>query len=206
MNISVNIPHSKKSDQIARVLTMKIVRGEFRPGEKLGQDQIAREFGVSHVTVREALLHLSAQGLATSLPRRGMCVAPLDRNTVDELRLMRRALEPVALLQSVPKLTAAQISKAETVQAQCDAAETAFAWEEANRMFHMAIIAGCNMPRLTEEINNLQLLHARHFFAKYADRWKPRSEPDHHAIIAAIHDRDAPRADAILRRHLTRLS
>lgn len=199
-------PQSKKSDHIARTLTMRVVRGELRPGEKLGQDNIAHEFGVSHVTVREALLHLSAQGLATSLPRRGMCVAPLDKNTVDELRLMRQALEPLALQQSVPRLTAAQIANAETIQAQGDAAKTALAWEEANRMFHMAIIAGCDMPRLTEEINSLQLLYARHFLAKHADRWRPRLDPDHHAIIAALHDRDAGRAGAILRRHLTRLS
>ncbi|PWE32958.1 GntR family transcriptional regulator [Maritimibacter sp. 55A14] len=183
---------------------MGIVRGELQPGEKLRQDHIARKFGVSHVTVREALLRLAAHGLARSLPRRGMCVSPLDRNTIDELRVMRQALEPAALLHSVPKLTAAQIAEVQDIHAQCEASATAFEWEETNRRFHMAIIAGCGMPRLTEEIHNLQLLYARHFFARHADRWKPRSDPDHGAIIAAIHDRDAVRAGTIMRRHLSR--
>ena len=62
------------------------------------------------------------------------------------------------------------------------------------------------MPRLSDEIHNLQLLYARHFLARHAERWKPRTDPDHQAIINAIHDRDAPRASAIMRRHLARLS
>nr|WP_231704110.1 FCD domain-containing protein [Cochlodiniinecator piscidefendens] len=119
---------------------------------------------------------------------------------------MRQALEPLALFHSVPNLTGDQIKHAINVQEQCDMAETALEWEEANRQFHMAIIAGCGMARLTEEINNLQLLYARHFLAKYANRWKSRVDPDHQAIIAAILDRDAPKASAVLQRHLTRLT
>ncbi|MCE5973185.1 GntR family transcriptional regulator [Sinirhodobacter sp. WL0062] len=195
-----------KSEQIALLLTTRIVRGEFAPGEKLLQDHIAREYGVSHVTVREAFLYLAGRGLALRLPRRGICVAPLDRSAVEELRLMRQALEPMALLHSVPHLTPAQIAHAEAMRLACDAAQTAVDWEEANRQFHMAIIAGCGMARLSEEIDNLQLLYARHFLAKHASRWKPRSDPDHQAIMSAIRERDAARASAVMQRHLARLS
>ena len=48
-----------KSDSIAQKLAVRIVRGKFQPDEKLRQDLIAREFGVSQVTVREALLRLA---------------------------------------------------------------------------------------------------------------------------------------------------
>ena len=85
----------KKSDAIAQQLSRQILHGAFQPGEKLRQDLIAREFGVSQVTVREALLQLASQGLATSLPRRGMCVAGVSQDAVAELQVMRRALEPV---------------------------------------------------------------------------------------------------------------
>ena len=75
-----------KSDSIAQKLAVRIVRGKFQPDEKLRQDLIAREFGVSQVTVREALLRLASTGLVISMPRRGMCVAPMDREAVEELR------------------------------------------------------------------------------------------------------------------------
>lgn len=204
--MTVSAPLDKKSDRVAQALIRQVVRGDFQPGEKLRQETISREYGVSHATVREALLRLAAQGLAVVQPRRGMCVAPLDRGALEELKLMRQALEPVALARSVPHLDASQITMAETYRLQCDAAETAFDWEEANRQFHMAIIAACAMPRLMAEIDSLQLLYARHFLARHALRWKRRHDPDHQAIMAAIRDRDAARACLVLQRHLARLS
>ncbi|MCV6598024.1 MAG: GntR family transcriptional regulator [Mangrovicoccus sp.] len=199
-------PQGKKSDQVAEALSKQVVIGAYQPGEKLRQDAIARDYGVSQATAREALLRLAAQGLAIIQPRRGMCVAPLDRNSVEELKLMRLALEPMALLHSVPHLSSVQIAEAEAQRNACDSAETALDWEEANRRFHMAIIAGCAMPRLMEEIDNLQLLYARHFLAKHASRWRQRHDPDHHAIMLAIQEGDGPRASSVLHRHLMRLS
>ncbi len=196
----------KKSDDIAQRLSARIVRGEIQPGEKLRQDLIAREFGVSQVTIREALMRLASQGLATSLPRRGMCVAPMDQNTVEELQVMRCALEPVALQRSVPNLTPDQIGRIQQIHEECDAAETAETWEEANRRFHMAVISACQMPRLIAEISNLQLLYAWHFNKRHTARWRRRDDPDHAAILAAIKDRDAERARAVMQRHLARLS
>ncbi|WP_170574172.1 GntR family transcriptional regulator [Ruegeria atlantica] len=195
----------KKSDDIAHKLSARIVSGALKPDEKLRQDLIAREFGVSQVTVREALLHLASKGLVVGLPRRGMCVAPMDQNAIQELRVMRRALEPVALLHSVPNLTARQIAQIEQVHEECDKAQTADDWEDANQRFHMAVIAACNMPRMIAEIQNLQLLYAWHFNNLHTGKWRQRADPDHAAILAAIKDRDAAKAHAVMQRHLTRL-
>ncbi|WP_420583571.1 GntR family transcriptional regulator [Ruegeria sp.] len=195
----------KKSEDIAHRLSAQIVRGAFKPGEKLRQDLIARDFGVSQVTVREALLHLASQGLVIGLPRRGMCVAPMDHNAIQELRVMRRALEPVALLHSVPNLSAGQIAEIERVHAECDGADTAEDWEDANQRFHMAVIAACNMPRMIAEIRNLQLLYTWHFNNLHTSKWRRRADPDHAAILAAIKDRDAAKAHSVMQRHLTRL-
>ena len=196
----------KKSDDIANKLSAKIVRGEFQPGEKLRQDLIAREFGVSQVTVREALLLLASQGLATSLPRRGMCVASMDRDAIEELQVMRSALEPIALQRSVPNLTSHQIAQIEQIHEECNAAETSEDWEDANRRFHMAIIAACEMPRLIAEVSKLQLLYAWHFNKRHTARWRQRDDPDHAAILNAIKDRDAMRAKSVMQRHLARVS
>ncbi|MCT4554019.1 MAG: GntR family transcriptional regulator [Pelagimonas sp.] len=195
---------NKKSDHLAQILSERILRGAPAPDEKLRQDAVAREFGVSQVTVREAFLQLVSQGLAISLPRRGFCVAPLDQGAIDELQVMRLALEPVALQHSVPRLTPPQITQIEALHDACDAAETATAWEEHNRAFHNAIIAGCAMPRLIAEIANLQLLNGRHFHSRQAVRWRKRADPDHAAILSAIRDRDADRARSVMKRHLTR--
>ncbi len=192
------------ADGIAEELTVRIVRGELAPDAKLRQDHVAEAFQVSHVPVREAFLRLVAKGLAVSKPNVGVRVAPLDQAAQREVKLMRAALEPVALMNSVPNLTQDEIGRLEDLRLACDAATDIFDWEAANRAFHLGTMAACGMPRLLEEVANLQLHGSRHMLVQYKERWKPRPDPDHHALMAAIRARDVQGALATAERHLGR--
>lgn len=198
--------HTPSPDLIAEELGRRIVRGELIAGEKLRQDYISAEFGVSHVPVREALLRLVAKGLAVSQPHRGVQVAPLDPIAQKELKLMRLALEPMTLLHSVLHLSPVQIRDADELRHACDRAQNIFDWEEFNRAFHLKIYEGCDMPRLFETVENMQNLAARYILVHYRNRWRPRIDADHHGIMSAIRRRDAKTAAAILERHLQRLN
>lgn len=192
------------ADGIADALTVRIVRGELAPDAKLRQEHVADEFKVSHVPVREAFLRLVAKGLAVSKPNVGVRVAPLDQAAQREVKLMRAALEPVALMHSVPNLTQDEIGRLEDLRLACDAATDIHNWEAANRAFHLGTMAACGMPRLLEEVGNLQLHGSRHMLVQYRERWKPRPDPDHHALMAAIRARDVQGALATAERHLGR--
>ncbi|MDC0738456.1 GntR family transcriptional regulator [Cognatishimia sp. SS12] len=194
------------SDHIAEVLAEQIVRGELTADEKLRQDHIAKTFNTSHVPVREALLRLEARGLAVSLPRRGVRVAPFDPSDMVEVREMRLALEPVALRHSIPVLTPEQRGAAEAARIACDTSKDIVSWEQNNRRFHLAILAGCRMPRLLAEVTDLQLLSARHLLASYSKNWVERTDRDHRAIMLAIGKRDVEAAVSVLQRHLSRLA
>ncbi len=193
------------SDQITQSLTDQIVRGDLAADEKLRQDHIATAFKTSHVPVREALLRLEAKGLAVSLPRRGTRVAPFDPANMREIREMRLALEPVALSHSIAQMSPVQKQQAELARLACDEATDLATWEHENRRFHMAILAGCDMPRMLAEIADLQTLAARHLLATYSSRWEARADRDHRAIMAAITRRDVETAVSVLRKHLSRL-
>ena len=190
--------------RISRELADRIIAGQIEPGARLRQDHIAEEFGASHVPVREAFLRLVARGLAVSKPNVGVRVAPLDQAAQREVKLMRAALEPVALMNSVPNLTQDEIGRLEDLRLACDAATDIFDWEAANRAFHLGTMAACGMPRLLEEVANLQLHGSRHMLVQYKERWKPRPDPDHHALMAAIRARDVQGALATAERHLGR--
>jgi DNA-binding GntR family transcriptional regulator len=199
-------PKSKPEDTIAakisRMLADRIVRGELAPGERLRQDHIAEEFGASHVPVREAFRRLEAQGLAVSIPRRGVRVADFGLTDVREVAEMRAALEVLALRHAIPNMTAAILDEAEAATLEGDKAMDVRQWEEANRRFHRLITAPCNMPRLMEAIDGLHAASARFLFSAWRAGWERRTDKDHRAIIDALRGNRAEEAIRVLDGHV----
>lgn len=195
---------STKSNIIAETLAEEIIRGEFQPGARLGQNHIAEHFNCSHVPVREALQRLVQVELATSEPRRGVRVVELSDNDYAEIKEMRLALEPLALRHAVIRFQPKNMAYAQECREACDQAQDPIVWEKANREFHMAILAPCNLPRLLRHIEILQRLSAQHFHAIWRQTWVSRPDRDHAAILNAIAEGDADTATRVLLRHLSR--
>lgn len=191
--------------KIARVLAGRIVRGELQPGVRLAQDHIAEEFAASHVPVREAFRRLEAQGLAVSLPRRGVRVASFDLKQVREVAEMRAALEVLALKHAAPNLTPAILAQAEAATNECDAADNVESWEAANRRFHRLIISTCDMPRLLSAIDDLHSVSARFLLAGWQSGWERQTDHDHQAILKALRQGAVQDACTILERHVGRI-
>jgi DNA-binding GntR family transcriptional regulator len=189
--------------RIAEAIGARIISGALQPGAPLRQDHIAREFGSSHVPVREAFRQLEAQHLVVSLPRRGVRVASLGTNSVKEIVEMRAALEVVALRNAVPKLTSAHLARIELALIEADNAESIEDFETANRGFHSALVAPCAMPRLLASLDDLQLANSRLVFAMArSGGWRPRSNQDHRLILQALRARNVDQACALLARHI----
>ncbi len=147
-------------DQIAEKLWMRIVAGELPAGARLRQDEIAAEFGSSHVPVREAFRRLEADGLVVSEPRRGVRVAQSDRAQHFETLEMRAVLEGLALFHAATEYSPQDFSAVSEADAACGRATTAEEWEEANRRFHVLLIAPCPLPALLRTVRRLQMMSA----------------------------------------------
>lgn len=175
------------ADRIAEELAHRILTGVLGPGTRLRQEVFAFEFGASHVPVREAFRRLETQRFVESVPRRGVRVAPLDAPGEREIAGMRSALEVLALRSLPGRVSSRQL---QAIKAAVEAGDTAvdiFAWEAANRAFHVALATPCEMPRLIATIADLNLAYSRHVFA--ADRpaeWRPRSNHGHRQIYEAF--------------------
>lgn len=198
-------PEETVAARITRVLAERIVAGTLAPGEKLRQDPIAEEFGASHVPVREAFRRLEAQGLAVSIPRRGVRVATFDRAEIREVVEMRAALEVLALRHAIPQLTPALLKQADAAADAGDLCTDIRSWQEANRHFHRLLLAPCAMPRLLATIDDLHTASARYLLATAAPTFVPRVDREHRAILAALRAGDAETAVATLARHVKRI-
>lgn len=191
------------AERIALVLAERIIAGALAPGAPVRQDRVADEFRTSHVPVREAFRRLEAQGLLVSRPRRGVQVAPIDRDAVREVTEMRAALETLALRHAGPSLGPDDFAAVTAAIAAADASGDIAVWEAANRRFHRAITAPCGMPRLMAAIDNLHRAGARFLFAAWRDLdWQPRSDSEHRRILAHLAAGDPDRAEEALRQHI----
>jgi DNA-binding GntR family transcriptional regulator len=79
-------------EQIAARLSERIVAGNYPPGQRIMEQAVSAEFGVSRGPVREALRLLERDGLVTILPRRGAQVTLLSTGEVREIFDIRAAL------------------------------------------------------------------------------------------------------------------
>lgn len=194
------------SVRISTALAERIIAGELEPGTRLGQDQIAEEFGASHVPVREAFRRLEAQGLVVSKPRQGVRVAGFSLQEVREVAEMRAALEALALRHAAPHLTKAILDQAEDANKAGDRAPDVHAWEEANRRFHRIILMPCGMPRLLKSIDDLQTASARFLFSGWRAEWEAPTDRDHRAILDALRAGQVDFAASVLARHVQTIS
>jgi DNA-binding GntR family transcriptional regulator len=92
-------------DYVAEMLRSSIFHGNFAPGERLVEADLARELRVSRGPIREALAVLTKEGIVANVPRRGKFVEDFTSAGIDEMYSLRRVLEPYAVRLVVRNLT-----------------------------------------------------------------------------------------------------
>ncbi|TVY98978.1 GntR family transcriptional regulator [Trebonia kvetii] len=83
-------------------LRRRILGGDLKPGERLKEEQLTEELGISRPPLREAMRLLEQEGLITKLPRYGAQVVSLTAHDIWELLTLRQSLEVLALTLAMP--------------------------------------------------------------------------------------------------------
>src|SRR5689334_15373495 len=91
------VPATELAAGVQRVLADQIASGRLRPNERINQERVASELGVSRTPVREALRWLERDGLVRLEARRGAFVAAFDAGDIDDIYELREVLEPRAV-------------------------------------------------------------------------------------------------------------
>ncbi|MBK7820354.1 MAG: GntR family transcriptional regulator [Tessaracoccus sp.] len=94
-------------DRLVNELRTKILHGEMKPHQRVTEQEIVEEYGVSRSVVREAMVVLELQGLLSSTPYVGTTVASISRREVEGLLLpLRIQIEQFALREGIPSFDA----------------------------------------------------------------------------------------------------
>lgn len=113
MSVFSEISPTDLVTQIARQITEAIVTGHLKPGARLTELQLSREFGTSRGPVREAARLLESQGLLTFSPRRGFFVRTLKASDLRDIYELRIGLEMHAAGLAVERATEEDIAALE---------------------------------------------------------------------------------------------
>lgn len=100
-----DLPSATLKALVLERIREEIVSGRYKPGERLNESKLAREFKVSRIPVREALTTLHEQGFLMNHPRRGMFVNTLSEEDTQKINSVRIILEAEALKLCRAKLT-----------------------------------------------------------------------------------------------------
>ena len=194
------------SDQVYRKLRDAINSGRFKPHGHLVQNDLAAKLGVSRTPVREALFRLSHEGLVRSVGGRGFVVEDITWHDVEEVYVVRRALElqAVALLPDpYPAHHVETLRRLhETIASPgIDPAE----YYELNRQFHRAVIEPANndlLKRMLDEIWELPVSHR--IFRRYTLSGGSVGQmiSEHEAILEAAEANDRARLAHLVDSHL----
>lgn len=192
------------SESVFRALRTALRAGDLKPGDRLREEDVARQLNVSRTPVREAFGRLMIKRFVEPAPGRGLVVRSLGTPEVLELYAMREMLEGAAAAlaarhASQPEIDMLRDIEAAFEQRSGDSREMA----KLNRMFHETIFHAARNRYLNDALEDLQdaiaLLGATTFTV--AQRPKTASR-EHREIVAAIAERDAAAAEQAARAHI----
>lgn len=93
------------ADQVSRVLTDAILKGRLKGGDRLMEQKLQEQFGISRSPLREAFRDMEKKGLVVIIPRKGTYVRRITREDIEENFPVRAVLEALAAKQAYPRMT-----------------------------------------------------------------------------------------------------
>jgi DNA-binding GntR family transcriptional regulator len=186
-------------------LRVAITSGRYRPGDHLGEVELASGLGISRGTVREALRHLEQEGLVEAGPRGRLRVNSLTPEEIRGLYQVRAALEGLAAT------TIIRSPERDQAVAALRAALSEFAREgsdftqrvEADLAFHLLLCQLADNPMLVESWRHLEGRIRVAIMSHDAPQLPGIMSDDRHAtIVDAIEQGDAPAALRVVEDHM----
>ena len=182
----------------------RIIRGDYRPGQRLTEEALAEEYGVSRVPVREALRLLTGEGFIRTQAYYGVFVAELTSAEANDLLEVRAVLEPLAGSLAAQRRSAAQLAELSAVVREGRRAGRERRYEEVsalNGRFHELLAVASGNTSLTVLISQLrdkiEWVYSVEVRRRAADSWA-----EHAAIVRAIKDEDPVAAADAVRAHI----
>ncbi len=214
-NISSPVQRTRLHEQVARTLSLKIIRREYEPLSLLpNEDELCQQFDVSRTVIREAIRFLDAKGLVQVRPRIGTRVcdpaewilndtlllrwrieSELEADLIKDLVELRSMIEPMAASLTAERASDEEIGLLRKAFADMQAATSLDVQIEADMRFHLAILEACGNELVVSSLRPVIESTLGTIFPRYMEfDAAKKSLPVHGKVVEAIVARDSGRA------------
>ena len=209
--MAAGTPGAPRTGEAARIhafatLRQAILSGDFAPGQRLVEEDLAGTLGVTRQSLRAALLDLTTEGLVERIPNRGARVRIVSTEEAVAITECRMALEALCAAKAAVRITdddAVQLRELGENLKRSVADGNPLEYSELNRELHrrVGVISGQQVA-----VGLLERLHGqlvRHQFQLALRPGRPEvSLAEHLAILYAVADRKPEEAERAVRAHL----
>lgn len=202
-----NNPAAVARPELSTEILNLIIDGDYKPGDRLPETELAERLGVSRSPVRVALRSLEKTGAVTIKSNRGARVTAYSRQDVDDIYQARAVLEPLVASLSMPHLSEEDVAALEDLASAIDAeiresSQTKHI-ADLNNQFHRMLLSRCSNEYLKEAAYRLMIpLVVNRTFKQYSTSELQRSSRHHYEIIDAVKNNDSVWLRSILAAHI----
>lgn len=195
-------------ERIVDFIKDAIVSGRLKPGERVPEQEIAENFGISRTPIREAFRQLESEGFITVTPRKGAVVSPITDRDVSEFYDIKSLLEGYAARTACAKLTPKEIKRLETLNAQmerCAEKNDVKGFFRLDHQFHGTFLKACGNDKLCALIYGLIQQFERFRITAMSLPGRMRdSVRQHGEIIEAFRSGDIERVESLVKANAER--
>ena len=206
MSVDTDAPGRRDNvEQVYRRVREAILEGEIAPGTVMSQVAMADDLGVSRTPLREALRMLQSEGLVDAQANRRVTVKPISATDLEELVVMRVALETEATRLSIGRLEPEDIAALEGRLAEMAhfAQEKDYArWQQPHSAFHRGLTApaGARVNAMLAQLSDHAERYRRVHIARSPKAWQTAG---HREILDAAKRGDREGAARLMAAHLS---
>ncbi len=208
-------PQPYTADEVYRGILNDIIQLQLKPGERISENQIAQQYGVSRSVIRTAFTRLQQIRFIEIFPQRGTYISLFDLNYIADLLMLRTAVEKEVIyemftfLKSEDRLSLVKALEANLAeQEKCrDEQDYYGKFPKYDSAFHKTMIDSVGRYALIELLDNdmLHIARWRNFDVAF-DRRIPELIEQHRAIVNAIKAENMLLAQQKMADHLETIS
>lgn len=190
-------------ERIVAFVKDSVINGRLKPGERVPEHEIAKNFGISRTPIREAFRQLESEGFITVIPRKGAIVSPITAKDVSEFYSIKSLLEGYAAGLACAKFTEKELKRLTQINQQmqkCATKEDVRGFYLLDNQFHEVFLSSSGNDKLCELAHQIaQQFERFRIMALSLPGRMNTSIKQHEDIIMAFTDKNAELVEKLVR-------